>query len=139
MNLGWAHGIVCACPGPSSFFAFFAGGLGVVVVAASGCQVEVCASTTGNISGMVSRWHLFPYLSIFADFSSFPFLGCCISVRSFFWGHLTSNSTTTITFHMNTASILRGPGPLMRARAHHASSCWDRAHMGFFSLLALLM
>jgi hypothetical protein len=115
------------------------GGLGVIVVAASGCQVEVCASTTGNISGMVLHWHLFPYLFIFADFSSFPFLECCISIHSFFWGHLASNSAATITFHMNTASILHGPGPLMRAHTHHALSCWDWAHMGFFSLLALLM
>src|SRR6266851_3904189 len=110
MNLGWVHGIVHACPGPWSF-AFLMGGLRVVIVAASGCQVEVCASMTGNISGVVLCWHLFPYLSIFADFSSFPFLVCCISICSFYWRHLTSNGTAAITFYMNTASILWGPVP----------------------------
>ncbi len=75
MNLGWMLGIIHTCPNPSSSFAFFIGSLGVIVVAASRCLLEVCASTTGNILGVVSHWHLFPYLSIFANFSSFPFLG----------------------------------------------------------------
>ncbi len=74
MNLGWMLRIVRACPDPSLSFTFFAGSLGVIIVAASRCLLEVCASMTGNILGVVSHWHLFPYLSIFADFSSFPFL-----------------------------------------------------------------
>jgi len=131
--LGWVHEIVRACPELSSSFAFFAGGLGVVVVAASSRGlVEVCASATGNISGVVSRWHLFPYLTFFADFSSFPFLGWCLSVRSFHrWRHA-SNGATAITFIMNTASVLRRPGPLMRARVHHALSCWTGPTWAFF-------
>jgi len=75
VDLGWVHKIIYACSDLSLSFTFFVGGLGVVVVAASSRGlVEVCASTTGNILGVVSHWHLFPYLSIFADFSSFPFL-----------------------------------------------------------------
>jgi hypothetical protein len=131
--LGWVREIVPACPDLSSSFAFFAGGLGIVVVAASSRGlVEVCASATGNISGVVSRWHLFPYLTFFADFSSFPFLGWCLSVRSFHrWRHA-SNGATAITFIMNTASVLRRPGPLMRARVHHALSCWTGPTWAFF-------
>jgi len=52
------------CSDLSSSFTFFAGSLGVVIVAASSRGlVEVCASVTGNISGVVSHWHLFPYLT----------------------------------------------------------------------------
>jgi hypothetical protein len=49
--------------------------------------------------GVVSHWHLFPYLSIFADFSSFPFLGWHFSVHSCYWGHRTFSGAATITFH----------------------------------------
>jgi hypothetical protein len=133
VDLGWVHEIIRACPDLSSSFAFFAGSLGVIIVAASSRGlVEVCASATGNISGVVSRWHLFPYLTFFADFSSFPFLGWCFSVRSFHWWHHASNSATAITFIMNTASVLRRPGPLMRARVHHVLSCWNGPTWAFF-------
>ncbi len=73
MDLGWVREIIPTCPNLSSSFTFFVGGLRIIVVAASlRGLVEVCASTTGNILGVVSCWHLFPYLTFLADF--FPFL-----------------------------------------------------------------
>ncbi len=137
MDLGWVHEIIHTCSDLSLSFAFFAGGLRVVVVAASSRGlVEVCASVTGNISGVVLRWHLFPYLTFFADFSNFPFLGWCFSVRSFHrWRH-PSNSATAITFIMNTAGMLRGPGPLMRACVHHVLSCWTGPTWAFFIIIS---
>jgi hypothetical protein len=61
MGSGWAREIVRAGPVASSSFAFWAGGLGIAVVVA--CKVlGVCASATGNISGLVSRWHQLLYL-----------------------------------------------------------------------------
>ncbi len=48
MNLGWVLGIICARPDPSLSFAFFVGGLGVIVVAASRGLLEVCASATAG-------------------------------------------------------------------------------------------
>jgi len=125
VNLGWVHEIVRTCSDLSLSFAFFTGGLGVVVMAASSRGlVEVCASTTGNISGVVLCWHLFPYLTFFADFSNFPFLGWCFSIHSFHRWHHPSNGTTAITFIINTASMSCGPSPLMRAHVHHVLSCW---------------
>ena len=137
MDLGWVHEIIPACLDLSSSFAFFVGGLGIVVVAASSRGlVEVCASATSNILGVVLRWHLFSYLTFLADFSSFPFLSWCFSVRSFHWWRHASNSTTTITFIMNTASVLCRPSPLMRARVHHALPCWTGPTWAFIIIIS---
>ena len=115
MDLGWVHEIILMCPDLSLSFAFFSGSLRIIIVAAlSRGLVEVCASTTGNILGVVSHWHLFPYLTFLADFSSFPFLLWCFSVHSFHWWHCASNGITTITFIINIASMLHKPSPLMR-------------------------
>ena len=48
MNLGWVLGIIHAHPDPSSSFAFFAGSLGVIIVAVSRGLLEVCASATAG-------------------------------------------------------------------------------------------
>ena len=135
MDLGWVHKIIYACSDLSLSFTFFVGSLGTVIVAASSRGlVEVCASTTGNISGVVSCWHLFPYLTFLADF--FPFLLWCFSVHSFHRWHRASNGATAITLIMNTASVLHGPGPLMRARMHHALPCWTRPTWAFFIIIS---
>jgi len=133
VGLGWVHKIICAYTNLSLSFTFFVGSLRVVIVAALlRGLVEVCASATGNISGVVSQWHLFPYLTFFANFSSFPFLGWCFSVHTFHQWHHASNSATTITFIINTASMLHRPSPLMRACMHYCVILLDQAHMGFF-------
>ena len=61
MGLGWACKIIHAGPVASSSFTFWAGGLRITIVVA--CKVlGVCASVTGNISGLVLHWHQFLYL-----------------------------------------------------------------------------
>jgi hypothetical protein len=63
MGWGWAHKIVHTSPVASSSFAFWVGSLGIAIVVAYKV-LGVCASVTGNISGLVSRWHQFLYLLI---------------------------------------------------------------------------
>jgi hypothetical protein len=61
MGSGWAREIVHAGSVALSSFTFWAGSLGIAIVVA--CKVlGVCASATGNISGLVSHWHQFLYL-----------------------------------------------------------------------------
>ncbi len=133
--MGWVCKIISACPDLSSSFTFFMGSLRIIIVAASSRGlVEVCASTTGNILGVVSCQHLFPYLTFLADF--FPFLSWCFSIHSFHRWHRASNSTTAITLIMNTASMLHGPSPLMRVRVHHALPCWSRPIWAFFIIIS---
>jgi len=133
VDLGWVHKIVRACSDLSSSFAFFAGGLGVVIVAASlRGLVKVCASATGNILGVVSRWHLFPYLTFFADFSSFPFLGWCFSGLQFpSVVPRIQRRHCHYLHHEHSKRVAQARSPDEGTRAPHVVLL-DQAHMGFF-------